>query len=156
MSVFIWIGILVVLLYIRSLVLGDKPLTVEENRANRIKQSTDKMERAKSRMPKKGFILYHIAPLGADLEQGFIGVTDNYELTQKICIEELTQGTNVDRLLQAAWHNKEFTQDDFRIIEENLSGRDACDKHVELRPRTMMGWNDTSGGWAWNDSRFTD
>ena len=90
------------------------------------------------------------------LDHGLIGMTNTLEEFKEYIFNSLKEGSHNNPILQKAWNNKAFSEDDFHILHENLSGRKACEVTVELRSQDYMGWNQARGGWAWNDEQFRD
>ncbi|BCE01820.1 hypothetical protein [Marinicellulosiphila megalodicopiae] len=133
-----------------------KRLTHQEIKAQRIQEQDDKKQRAIDRMPRFGYYIYHIAPKGTPLDEGFIGMTNTLDEYKEYLFTSLKSGKHNNKILQKAWIDFAFTEQDFHIIHENLSGRKACERMVELRSQNYMGWNEAIGGWAWNNSLFRD
>ena len=155
MSIFIIIcTILMIIYYIKNPT--PNRLTLKQRVAQKNQEQEDRKQRAIDRMPKFGYYIYHIAPKDTPLNEGFVGMTNTLEKLKDYMFNSLKQGTYNNKILQKAWDDNEFTQDDFHILFKDLSGRKACEKTVELRGYDYIGWNEAMGGWAWNDAQFRE
>ncbi|HCG8418242.1 TPA: hypothetical protein NJ548_003600 [Vibrio parahaemolyticus] len=92
------------------------------------------------------FCVYQIAPQDSDISVGYIGVTSNFSARKAEHLMHLKEMCHVNKRLQEAWGNSEFTAQDFNVLDENLSRDEAYSLEYRLRPRRNMGWNIQRGG----------
>ncbi|WP_422380460.1 hypothetical protein [Marinicellulosiphila megalodicopiae] len=93
-----------------------KRLTLEEKIAKIKQGQEDAKQRAFEKMPRFGYYIYHIAPIGSPLDEGLIDMTNTLEDLKITLFKSLSEGTHHNETLQKAWNNNEFNQDDFYIL----------------------------------------
>ncbi|MFL0838134.1 GIY-YIG nuclease family protein [Vibrio parahaemolyticus] len=92
------------------------------------------------------FCVYRIAPQDSDVSVGYVGVTSNFSARKAEHLMHLKEMCHINKKLQEAWYNNEFTEQDFIILDENLSRYEAYSLEYRLRPRRNIGWNIKRGG----------
>lgn len=93
-----------------------------------------------------GYCVYHIAKEGADLSEGYIGVSWNFQARKAEHLKHLELGCHVNYKLQSAYNKGEIDESSFVIVEANISKRTAYDQEYYLRRYKGMGWNIQKGG----------